>query len=229
MPAKKPLILIFLFIIFAAAIGIAIYFFISQQNGAKSPEPLTASVPTVLWTDNRTLTILFTIQNPNKKYAANDFLYKINLYDDRGKLIKSIQKPLFIYAGETETLVEGKIDTGGNLVGRAEVDIENTNWVAAAEFKQPGFKTESLEASKESNFYKISAKIYNPNDFDISKIVLSAILYTKAGQELAAVRLDSDLMKAKRSKGLIAYVNISASMEQYLDLSATKFHIYVKK
>lgn len=229
MAAKKLLILLSVFVIFAVAIIFVGYFITSKSSTPKPPEALTISEPMVLWTDNRTLSLLFKIENRNKNYASNNFSYKINLFDDHNNLVKSIQKSLFIYAGQTETLVESKIDTGGNLIGKAEVEIENINWLSASDFKQPAIKTESLDAARENNFYKVSAKIYNSNGFDISKIVFCAVLYTKSGQELAVSRMDSDSIKAQRSKGLIAYLNISPSMEPYLDLSATKFYIYVKK
>lgn len=212
------------------AIGCGIYFLIFKSVNKEPPKPLTASKPTVFWIDNRTLSVLFKIENPNRNYGSDNYSYTINLYDDHENLIKSIQKSLFIYRGETQTLAETKIDTGGNMVGRAEVVIGDTNWIPAINFTKPILKTEALETTKEKNSsYKINVKLYNPNDFDISKLVVSAVLFSKEGREMAVVRADSDSMKAKRSKGLISYINIDSSMEQYLDMSATKFYIYAKK
>jgi len=225
----KKTIKILLIFIFLVTISYAIYFYILKNNNTNPPEPLIVSEPTIIWSDNRTLSILFEIKNPNIKYGSNNFSYKINLFDDHDNIVKSIQKSLFIYANTTETLVENKIDTGNNLIGRAEVIIEKIDWISASDFKQPIIKTESMQTTKENNFYKVEAKISNPNSYDISKIVFNAVLYSEAGQVLAVARLDSDSMKANRSKGLIAYLNIDPSMERYLDISATKYYIYLKK
>ncbi len=230
MPATKKIVFASVFILIFALIGFSVYFLILKPDSKESPKPLLASEPTVLWTDARTLSLLFTVENPNRNYASDNYSYTINLYDDRNNVIKSIQKSLFIYGGEIQTLAETKIDTGGNIVGRAEVAMGETNWIPAADFTQPAFKTESLETTKEKNgSYMVSIRLYNPNDFEISKVISSAVLFTKEGRELAVVRNDSDSMKVKRSKGLISYVKIDPSMEQYLDMSATKFYIYIKK
>lgn len=221
--------LIFIFILIIAVVGGGIYFLTLKSAEKKPPEPLLASASTVIWTDARTLSVLFEIENPNKYYGSDNYSYQINLYDDHDNLIKSIQKSLFIYAGDTETLAETNIDTGGNLVGRAEVVIGETNWLPTANFKKPTFKIESLETAKENDSYLVRARIYNPNSFDMSKVVFSAVVFSKAGREIAVARLDSESMKAQRSKGLISYLRINPSMEQYLDLSATKFYIYIKK
>ncbi len=229
MPLIKKLVFAAVFILIFAVIGYGVYFLIFKSDNKEPPKPLLASEPTILWIDGRTLSVLFKIENPNKNYGSDNYLYKINLYDDHNNVIKSIQKSLFIYGGETQTLAETKIDTGGNLVGRAEVTIGDTNWIPAADFVKPALKTEALETAKENGSYVVNVKLYNPNDFDISKLVVSAVLFSKEGREIAVVRTDSDSMKAKRSKGLISYLKIDPSMEQYLDMSATKFYIYAKK
>lgn len=226
MSKLKKFIFISLIII---VIGGGIYLLMSKSVNNQPPQPLSVFEPTVIWNDSRTLSVLFKIENPNKNYGSDNFVYFINLYDDHDKVIKSIQKSLFIYSGETEVLAETKIDTGGNIIARAEVVIGETNWVPEKEFKKPAVKIESLETSKSNILYSVSAKLSNPNDFDISKVIFTAVLYTKSGQELAVARLDSDSMKVQRSKSLISYVNISSSMERYLDISATKYYIYVKK
>ncbi|MDD5431193.1 MAG: hypothetical protein PHP03_03155 [Candidatus Pacebacteria bacterium] len=192
-------------------------------------QPLTASEPMVLWVDGRTLSVLFEIKNPNEKFGSDNFTYKINLYDDHDALIKSIQKNFFIYGDETETLTEVGIDTGGEIVGYARVKIGDTSWIPVDNWKKPALKITSLETAKENKSYKVSGRIENPNSFDITRLVVNAVLYSKEGREIAVTKSELSSAKAFRTKGFIIYVKIDPSMEKYLDLSATKFFIYAAK
>lgn len=195
----------------------------------KNRKPLAASEPTIFWIDNNTLSLLFTVENPNQNYGSDNFTYKINLYDDHDNMVKSIQKSFFIYGGETETLTEINIDTGGILIGRAEVLIGDTNWVPSINWQEPKLNPESLMATKENGPYMVKGTIENPNSFDISQIVISAVLFSKEGREITVTRSDPGAIKPFRTKGFIVFVKIDPSMERYLDLSATKFYIDARR
>ena len=78
--------------------------------------------------DEKHMSILAQINNPNLDYMAKSFVYNFSLYDSADKIVKSFSGNSFIYSGEAKYIL---IPNFPNVVySRIGFTAENVNWIS---------------------------------------------------------------------------------------------------
>ncbi|TSD02861.1 MAG: hypothetical protein Athens071426_373 [Parcubacteria group bacterium Athens0714_26] len=157
------------------------------------------------------------------------FKYKINFYDFNGKLIESINRSSFIYAGENKNMVEAGIDVGSAKISRAEVVVADTRWILSGEFQPPAFETNNLRTGKTGDTFIVSGVIKNVNSFSIARIIINAVLVNKAGSALGATRTEIDDLNAFSERNFSVFAQVDPFLINQVDASNTQFFIEARR
>lgn len=194
----------------------------------KNIKPLSVGDTSVFQVKNLS-SALFRISNPNINYGSDNFKYKINFYDFNDKLVESIDRSSFIYAGENKNMVEAGIDVGSAKISRAEVVVVDTRWIASGEFQPPKFENNNMRTGKTGDTFIVSGAIKNVNSFSIAKIIINAVLVNKAGSALGATRTEIDDLNAFSGKNFSVFAQVDPFLISQVDASSTQFFVEARR
>ncbi|MDD5547854.1 MAG: hypothetical protein PHN74_03110 [Candidatus Pacebacteria bacterium] len=170
------------------------------------------------------------IKNPNKDYGAESFKYFAIFYNGKGAILKTIERESFIYAGETKLLVEANIDVGGEIITNSEVTFSDIKWKKKSEGWDMPVLPMELKTEKSGDVFAVSGFVKNDKGYEISKIVVNAILVDMKGKALGVGKTEMENIQPFEEKNFYFLVNaINPSLNKEVDLKGTKSYIETKR
>lgn len=148
----------------------------------KNLKPLLTSVE-VFGIDGSTNVVIY-LANPNLNYGAESFGYTLNFYNQSREKIFSLTKESFIYAAEAQkVLVEPNLRLDFSAIsGKPELVLENFKWKPVAEFQEPKVQTRQVRSEASDRLITVSGLLANRESFDLSRVVVSAVVYRKLNE-----------------------------------------------
>lgn len=136
------------------------------------------------------ISLLAKIQNPNTEIAAKDFDYQFKVYDNQNKLLGAISGRSFIYSGEIKYLAEFLEEGNFKNANRAELLIENPNWVPATEFPRPLLSVLNQQVEVYNGELRLRGKIINNDTIPFPKTIILAIFSNQLGAVVGVSRTE---------------------------------------
>ena len=192
-------------------------------------KPMIISNPRILKSDGL-VSFIAQIKNPNLSYGSDKFEYKINFYDAQNKLLNSLNRMSFIYAGETKNIIEVAVKISDFVSrGEAVIDQATINWKPALEWQIPNLKTADIKALIEGSTLKISGTITNSSNFLISKIIISAVLKDGWGTSVGVSKTELTNLRPFQQSNFQIFSPVSPSSQKNIDLEATQILVEARK
>ncbi|MEK7180965.1 MAG: hypothetical protein AAB738_01340 [Patescibacteria group bacterium] len=136
--------------------------------------------------DSGHVSLFAEVKNPNADFAAKNFKYTLNAYDNSDKVIVGITGDLFLYAGETGYILAPNLEVGSSSPSRLEVILDKAEWVKSDDFKKPEISIEGISFSTDNNQIKISGSLANQSIWKLNEIKIIAIFNGRFGKPVGA-------------------------------------------
>jgi hypothetical protein len=137
------------------------------------------------------VTLLVRVQNPNTAFAAKNFSYKYEIYDDAGALLtRPIEKSSFIYAGEFKYLIEPNIDVGKSTdINRIVLALDtHPDWVPASDFPKPQLFAQDQRTMIDADKVRVEGVLLNRDALSFQNPELVTLIYSNTGELIGASR-----------------------------------------
>jgi len=153
----------------------------------KSLKPIQVGQGWPKWfrTTPSTSGIIAEIYNPNPDWGAWNFLYKFEIKDQFGSVLKTIEGKSFIYGGELKYLIEPRVDVEVGKIASANLVISNPQWAKSSDFPEPNIEIQDTKTEKSDMLY-VEGKVINRSESDLKNLSVYALVYNKDGQFLSA-------------------------------------------
>lgn len=151
----------------------------------KNLDSIAVSLPVQLLPLEDTGSLYFQLRNINNA-GAERFNYSVSFYDQFGVELDVIFGTSFIYPRGIKTIVEAPVKVDFTKIVKAEVEISDINWRLAEEFRRPNLQTRAVKSEVIKNQVRISGLILNNNDFRLSSVNASVVIYSRFGREVSA-------------------------------------------
>ncbi len=178
---------------------------------------------------NQTTSVLIELLNKNKELGITNLPYTINLYDNSGNKIFSLNKDIQIKPGARQYIVAAGLAVDPVLVGRGELVLEEPKWELVEKqapllLVNPGF-----QIAKESNRVMIVGRALNRNPFSISEAEIQVLLLNQLGFYVSASK--TVLRNIPSDSATDFQVNFVLKPETLgtIDFSKTKVIVEAKK
>jgi len=129
--------------------------------------------------------VVAEIYNPNPEWAAKSFDYQLNLKDQFGNVLKTINDTSFIYGGELKYIIEPRVEIPIGKITSSEILIANPQWVSISDYPKPDVEVQGTKTDKTETLF-VSGKIVNRSEIDFLTAVAYALVYNKNGDLIAA-------------------------------------------
>ena len=188
----------------------------------KNLRPLFVS-DAVLHSADRVYSVSVRVQNSSPDFGARNFSYAVNYYDLFDDLIESVSGKSFIYPGGSKDLIEAGARITGGIPSRAELVIDDSSieWVGKDDFSEPRYELKDVGAELENGQVVVSGAILNPNNFQLTKVVLSAFLSDKLGFKAGASRTELNNVGQFRQDSFKIFIPVQKEIIGDVDLDAT--------
>jgi hypothetical protein len=202
----------------------------------KNLKPLIVS-PVIQFSSDRLYSVSAEIQNLNTKFAVQSFDYEINFYDKPldvagKKLLQSIKRKSFIYAGEIKNIIEAgvKITTGIPASAEIKIDANNIVWKDKKDFFPPlNVEIKDISAALEDNQVKVSGYVANENNFSISRVVINAFLIDKMGVKIGVSKTELQNIGPFMRENFEIPILITKTLQEQIDIKATQIFSEILK
>ncbi len=193
----------------------------------KALRPLTFSEPKI-FANNGLISLLVEVSNPNPNYGSDNFEYQINFYDSENKLLDSQLKSSFIYAGETKELVEAGLAIPGNPA-KAEITLEKINWKPVTDWQTPILETSNPKFSLSQGAVTVSGQIHNPSNFDISEVIVIAVLLDNFNREIGVSKTELKNLAPFQQMNFQVFVPLNPLVKDRINLNATRVAVKARR
>ena|SRR3989344_7789305 len=195
----------------------------------KNLQPLSFS-SAVLFRADRVFSASAEIRNPNSSYGAKSFDYEVNFYDGAGKLLQSIKKKGFIYAGQTKDLIEAGVRITAGVASTTEIKLDEKSliWGRAKDFFEPPHELKDSAAVLENEQAVISGNITNLNNYLLSRVLVSAFLIDKSGMRVGASKTEFQDVGPFQVENFKIFIPVRKDLVGEVDLEATAQSVFVE-
>ena len=195
----------------------------------KNLSPLSL-LPATLFSADRDFSASAELNNPNLNYGAKTFDYEVNFYDASGRVLETRENKSFIYSGETKNLIEAGVRITNGIPARAEIKIDGKSivWEKAENFPVPKYNLKDFAAELENGQAVVSGNISNPNNFILSKIIVSAFLVDKSGIKIGASKTELQNVRPFRVENFKIFIPVRKDLAGAIDLEATAQNVFVE-
>lgn len=142
--------------------------------------------------------IAVELTNRNTNWAARSFDYVITLKDQFGNSLGSFDGNSFIYGGELKYIVVPRVQIVSNSVASIDMDIQDPQWVPAAQFQKPDTEMQDLRTIYEEGIM-VSANIYNKDVQLFTNMQVLALVFNRSGSLIGASQTIIDSLSALAS------------------------------
>lgn len=136
------------------------------------------------------------INNPNERYGALEFKYKIDLKNEAGETVVFREGKSFILPTESKYLIEIGLRSDENI-SSAAVLIGEVKWVNFVDFEVPKVKIHNQkfglienENKDKTNYARAFGLMVNDSLFDFKKIDINVIIKDSRGTPIAVSKTD---------------------------------------
>lgn len=195
----------------------------------KNLQPLFVGAP-VLLGDDRAYTASAELQNANQNFGARTFSYKVNFYDATGALLKSVDNKSFVYSGQIKNIMEPgvRILNGIPASVKIELDPASVEWAKPVDFFEPAYEIRDLAAAIDGSQVAVSGLVSNPNNFQFSKIIISAFVVDKLGVKMGASRTELYNVGQFRQENFKIFIPVRKDLIKDVDLKGSSESISVE-
>ena len=153
----------------------------------KNLHSLLAKPAEVFYLGDKTMIVLFEIDNPNTRLGIDKLPYTIKLLGENNKEIATVNRSTFIYPGATKYIIESfsNINEDIKKAGLA-LDYANDSWKEGAEV--PKVELQAVRSSKENGEFIFRGEVVNNNAFLLKDVAVYVLLNNTLGIRLAAVK-----------------------------------------
>jgi hypothetical protein len=142
------------------------------------------------------------VDNPNIFAGLSSLKYKFKIYDEKNILVALKDGDVFINPNEKKLILETDIDTGKRIPQKAFIELgENWDW-KRIEKEKPQLVVSGKQFFSEP-FPKLTAEISNKSSFGIKDVFLSAVLYDRNKNALAASTSRIDYINGGSSQDIV--------------------------
>ncbi len=166
--------------------------------------------------------VVVSLYNPNISWGAKELTYDIEVKNNLGEVIKTINSKSFIYSGELKYIVEPYIKVDRSEVSNANFYISNEIWESSEIFIQPNIEVSDINTTKkDGDFLKVTGTLGNKDEVDYSNVNIIALLYSKNGDLVSTSKTKLDGLKSFESyKFIINFPKDLTLKKQTLDFSS---------
>ncbi len=194
----------------------------------KALEPLTA-LDAAVFRDDYRLTVFFQAQNSNLGYGSDYFRYRIDLRDGNGKVVQTVTNSSFIYPNETKHLVEVGIEDRDRTIQSAQVTISDVTWKPAAEWIRPNITVDTITNTRNGDQFVFSGVIKNPNNFSVSKVILTVGLLNAKRQRIGVSKTELENLMPFETRPFQIFSIAPGANPDDVSLPETQLFIAAKK
>lgn len=156
--------------------------------GLENAQPLQLGTVYILPVNDRVVSVITEVKNPNLDFGVNSFDYHFNFYDSTGTSTLSVAGTSLIYPGEIKTIVEPAIALSPEQAKRGELVIDKLVWSAASDLPRPNIQTREVQSARTGNEVVISGLIINVNNYPLTRAVVSVVINDGFGLHLGATK-----------------------------------------
>ena len=194
----------------------------------KNISPILAG-ETTLFGDDRIFSAAATIRNPNPDHGTRNFSYEADFYDSSSQLLATQKGFDFIYPGENKYIVVAGVKVGNGIPVRAEIKLSNqgeTRWEKKTDFIPLYAELKNVAAEIENGQTVISGYVVNANNFEFSRVVVSAFAVDDLGVKIGASKTESKIGPFGNWNFKI-FIPINKTLIKNIDLAATAKSVVV--
>jgi len=162
--------------------------------------------------------VVAEIYNPNIQVAAQRASYKLTLRNEAQGTLETISGETFLYAGELKYIVVPFVNRPLKSISSAGLTVSDLEWVSSDSFSKPNVEIQAVQTKKLEGI-RVEGKIVNRSEFGLSRPVVSALLYNRSGELVAASRTVLDDVEKFSTKDFIVIFS------QTLDLYQPMFQV----
>lgn len=159
------------------------------------------------------------IKNPNTDFAAANFTYTLNAYNEKGELIQSESGTSFLYSKETGYLLAPNLESSSSYPSRLEVIIGKIDWKKSEDFKKPEIAVGDFSFTTETDQINVGGSLINKSISSFPAVKVIAIFYNTQGQLIGASATEFQNLPANTSQTFF----ISHPAIKGINYSSTRF------
>ena len=187
----------------------------------KNLKPLSLTQPLFFRNGNK-VSAMAELKNLNSTYGSDEVKYRIDFYDNEGDVLKTISKYDFIYSNDRKYLVEAGVDDSERVIEKAVFTLEGNNWKSISEWRSPVVELKNLNTAGQKDIYVVSGRVKNPNNFTISKIVISAVLGSNFDVKAGVSKTEIENLGPFQEKDFQVFVAPDSLLADKIDMRATE-------
>lgn len=148
-------------------------------------------------TSQNHVTFLARVTNVNSDFAARNFAYRLDLYNETGTVVQSLFGQSFIYAGEVKYLILPNEEVTSS-VSSVTLMATSSEWVKSSDFgTAPQFVFQNVGAGTvSSGTIGVSGALINKDASAFDKVTVVAIFKDIAGTPVGASQTELDNVAA---------------------------------
>ncbi len=146
----------------------------------------------VVYGGNDLYDVLIEVSNPNERYGASEFEYKIDLKNEFGEIIASRKGNSFILPTESKYLIEIGLKVDENI-SSASVQIGGEEWKNFVNFEVPKVKIHNQKfglVEGDTYFAQAFGLMVNDSSFDFRRIDINIVIKDSRGVPIAVGKTD---------------------------------------
>ena len=125
---------------------------------------------------------LAKIQNANAGVGARHFGYEIRFYDEAGNVLRAERGDSFIYPREIKYLAHFADASGLEKASRADMIIQDPQWVTAGDFAEPHVAIVHYSTSGNEKVLMVEGRVLNEDTISFPTVTILAFFYGDLGQ-----------------------------------------------
>ena len=150
-----------------------------RVRGAVDILPLATASGTVR------VSLLGEVENPEREFAAKNFLYTFDLFDAEGRTLASFSDTAYMYASEIRYLVlPNRVVPGGVLPHSGRLTISGIEWTPEARMPRPKIAVNVQSAADEGATFVARGIITNQDSLPFRHVELLGLFYSTEGELL---------------------------------------------
>lgn len=157
--------------------------------------------------------IVAEIYNPNIEVAAQNADYALAVKDGSGNTLRTLQGNTFLYAGELKYIVVPFVNIPLEQIGSASLTISNPQWVSSDQFQKPNVELQAIQTKKEDTI-TVEGRLANQSEFALMRPEISALLYNRSGELVAASRTVLDNLDKFSSENFVVVFSQNLNLYQ---------------
>lgn len=203
---------------------------ICQSCALKNKQELIVGGAEIFPVSDNQSTIAFTVRNSNKTLGKNDLNYTINIYAGDNQRALFFHRTTFIYPNETILVVEPGVTIPSNIITRAELIIEDQQWLPIDVFQRPkGVVISHITSSSTPQGIKVVATVLNDNSFALNNVDVVASILNTLGFRAGVSRTTIENVPAFSQRDINIDIPLLEDQRQNIDYTSLDIFINAKR